>query len=223
MSPSEACGAPHGRTARALGECRGAPGERARPVADAFIRVAAGRAGRCALRRHGIDGATAALLLQRVLPEACPRFRLGHGEPIQRALKNVGRGMLIDHGLALGAAGIGGDQARSTAAVDSRSSHSAIGSSVKPAKLRAKARVDCARGPSVPSMLIGKPSTKPTARRSAASTRMRAASAPKRVRESSRPALQGAGPDRWPRRRWFWFRGPIRAARRAPEGAPPHP
>jgi hypothetical protein len=38
--------------------------------------------------------------------------------------------------------------ARSTAAVDSRSSHSAIGSSVRRARLRAKARVDCARGPS---------------------------------------------------------------------------
>src|SRR5664280_808812 len=35
---------------------------------------------------------------------------------------------------------------RSTAAVDSRSSHSAIGNSVSLAKLRAKARVDCARG-----------------------------------------------------------------------------
>ena len=38
--------------------------------------------------------------------------------------------------------------ARSTAAVDSRSSHSAIGSSVRVARLRAKARVDCARAPS---------------------------------------------------------------------------
>ena len=57
---------------------------------------------------------------------------------------------------------------RSTAAVESRSSHSAIGSSVSLAKLRAKARVDCARGPSLPSMLMGRPSTKPTALRSAA-------------------------------------------------------
>ena len=53
--------------------------------------------------------------------------------------------------------------ARSTAAVDSRSSQSAMGSSVNCAKLRAKARVDWARGPSDPSMLIGSPSTKPTA------------------------------------------------------------
>ena len=36
--------------------------------------------------------------------------------------------------------------ARSTAAVDSRSSHSAIGSAVSCARLRAKARVDWARG-----------------------------------------------------------------------------
>ena len=62
---------------------------------------------------------------------------------------------------------------RSTAAVDSRSSHSAIGNSVSLAKLRAKARVDCARGPSEPSMLIGRPSTKPTAERSAASASRR--------------------------------------------------
>ena len=34
------------------------------------------------------------------------------------------------------------------------------------ARLRAKARVDCARGPSLPSMLMGRPSTKPTALRS---------------------------------------------------------
>src|SRR6266480_3384466 len=53
---------------------------------------------------------------------------------------------------------------RSTAAVESRSSHSPIGKSVSLAKLRAKARVDCARGPSEPSMLIGRPSTKPTVR-----------------------------------------------------------
>ena len=62
-------------------------------------------------------------------------------------------------------------RSRSTAAVESRSSHSPIGSAVSLAKLRAKARVDCARGPSEPSMLIGRPSTKPAARRSAASAR----------------------------------------------------
>ena len=61
----------------------------------------------------------------------------------------------------------------STAAVDRRSSHNAIGSSVILPKLRAKARVDCARGPSLPSILIGKPSTKPTAERSAASASSR--------------------------------------------------
>ena len=65
---------------------------------------------------------------------------------------------------------------RSTAAVDSRSSHSAIGNSVSFSKLRAKARVDCARGPSEPSMLIGRPSTKPIALRSAASASSRLAS-----------------------------------------------
>ena len=58
---------------------------------------------------------------------------------------------------------------RSTAAVDSRSSQNAIGSSVSLTRLRAKARVDCARGPSLPSMLSGSPSTRPTACRSAAS------------------------------------------------------
>src|SRR5664280_808810 len=71
---------------------------------------------------------------------------------------------------------------RSTAAVDNRSSHSAIGNSVSLAKLRAKARVDCARGPSEPSMLTGRPSTKPMALRSAASARTRAASAANFVR-----------------------------------------
>src|SRR5947209_8952859 len=44
-----------------------------------------------------------------------------------------------------------------------------IGKAVSLDRLRAKARVDCARGPSVPSMLIGRPSTMPTAERSAAS------------------------------------------------------
>src|SRR5439155_1099956 len=68
---------------------------------------------------------------------------------------------------------------RSTAAVDSRSSHSAIGSSVRRARLRAKARVDCARGPSLPSMLTGSPSTNPVAFRSVASASRRAASAEK--------------------------------------------
>ena len=57
---------------------------------------------------------------------------------------------------------------RSTAAVESRSSHKPIARSVSLEKLRAKARVDCARGPSLASMLMGRPSTKPTALRSAA-------------------------------------------------------
>ena len=61
-------------------------------------------------------------------------------------------------------------KSRSTATVESRSSHRAIGKSVRLARLRAKERVDCARGPSDPSMLSGRPSTKPTARRSAASS-----------------------------------------------------
>src|SRR3954463_14243152 len=56
---------------------------------------------------------------------------------------------------------------RSTAAVERRSCHSAIGNWVNRARLRAKARVDCARGPSVPSMLTGRPSTKAAAWRSA--------------------------------------------------------
>src|SRR6516164_1506357 len=73
-------------------------------------------------------------------------------------------------------------RARSTAAVDSRSSHNAIGSSVNRARLRAKARVDWARGPSEPSMLTGSPSTRPAARRSAASANMRCASRVKRLR-----------------------------------------
>ena len=71
---------------------------------------------------------------------------------------------------------------RSTAAVDSRSSQSMIGKMVSLEKLRAKARVDCARGPSEPSMLIGRPSTKPTALRSAASASTRWASAVKALR-----------------------------------------
>ncbi len=71
---------------------------------------------------------------------------------------------------------------RSTAAVDSRSSQNAIGRSVNFSKLRAKARVDCARGPSEPSMLIGRPRTKPTAARSLASASRRLASAVKFLR-----------------------------------------
>ena len=66
---------------------------------------------------------------------------------------------------------------RSTAAVDSRSSHSAMARPVRLEKLRAKARVDCARGPSLPSMLMGSPSTKPTALRSPDIASSRAASA----------------------------------------------
>ena len=57
---------------------------------------------------------------------------------------------------------------RSTAAVESRSSHRPMARSVSLEKLRAKARVDCARGPSLASMLTGRPSTKPTALRSPA-------------------------------------------------------
>src|SRR5438270_8605651 len=72
--------------------------------------------------------------------------------------------------------------ARSTAAVESRSSHNAMARSVRPAKLRAKARVDCARGPSLPSMLMGSPSTKPTALRSPAIVSSRAASDLKALR-----------------------------------------
>ena len=66
---------------------------------------------------------------------------------------------------------------RSTAAVESRSSHSAMARPVRLEKLRAKARVDCARGPSLPSMLMGRPSTKPTALRSPDIASSRAASA----------------------------------------------
>src|SRR6266404_1656595 len=66
---------------------------------------------------------------------------------------------------------------RSTAAVDSRSSQSAMARPVRLEKLRAKARVDCARGPSLPSMLMGRPSTKPTTLRSLDIASSRAASA----------------------------------------------
>src|SRR3954447_2587997 len=50
--------------------------------------------------------------------------------------------------------------ARSTACVDQRSSQRSIGSSSGD-KLRAKARTDCVRGLSLPSMLSGSPMTKP--------------------------------------------------------------
>src|SRR6185437_2877115 len=51
---------------------------------------------------------------------------------------------------------------RVTAAVDSRSSHNRIGrAGARAAKLRAKARADCADGPSLPSMLSGRPTTIP--------------------------------------------------------------
>src|SRR5467141_1955740 len=71
---------------------------------------------------------------------------------------------------------------RSTATVESRSSHKAMARSVSFEKLRAKARVDCARGPSLASMLMGRPSTKPTALRSRATARRRAASDLKALR-----------------------------------------
>jgi hypothetical protein len=71
---------------------------------------------------------------------------------------------------------------RSTAKVESRSSHSAIGSGVNLPRLRAKARVDCARGPSLPSIFKGNPSTKPTPPRSPASTSRRLTSVEKLVR-----------------------------------------
>src|ERR1700716_3487981 len=71
---------------------------------------------------------------------------------------------------------------RSTAAVESRSSHRAMARSVSLEKLRAKARVDCARGPSLASMLMGRPSTKPKALRSPAMASRRAASALKALR-----------------------------------------
>ena len=57
-------------------------------------------------------------------------------------------------------------KARSAATVDRRSSQKAMGSGVSRSRLRAKARVDCARGPSLPSMLKGRPSTMPTSARS---------------------------------------------------------
>jgi len=48
---------------------------------------------------------------------------------------------------------------RSTAAVERRSSQNTMGIGESRAKFRAKARVDWQRGPSVPSMLTGSPST----------------------------------------------------------------
>src|SRR5438067_4815791 len=51
--------------------------------------------------------------------------------------------------------------ARSTAWVDHRSSHRSIGMSSCD-KLRANARTDCVRGPSLPSIFKGSPTTKPT-------------------------------------------------------------
>ena len=53
--------------------------------------------------------------------------------------------------------------ARSAAAVESRSSQKAKGSFVMGWRLRTKARVDCARGPSLPSMLTGSPTITPPA------------------------------------------------------------
>src|SRR5579871_4242131 len=50
---------------------------------------------------------------------------------------------------------------RVTAAVENRSSHIRMGSCERAEKLRAKARADCADGPSDPSMLSGRPTTSP--------------------------------------------------------------
>ena len=74
--------------------------------------------------------------------------------------------------------------ARSAATVESRSSQKVIGRSVRPARLRAKARVDCARGPSLPSMLRGRPSTSPPIRRAEARVSRVAASAANFVRRT---------------------------------------
>ena len=62
------------------------------------------------------------------------------------------------------------------AAVESRSSQNAIGNGKMRPRLRANDRVDCARGPSVPSIFNGRPSTSPTILRSSASAFSRSAS-----------------------------------------------
>lgn len=67
--------------------------------------------------------------------------------------------------------------ARVTAAVDNRSSQKRKGRSVSAAKLRTKARVDCARAPSLPSILSGRPTTKAATLNSSARASKCAASA----------------------------------------------
>src|SRR3990167_1497933 len=71
---------------------------------------------------------------------------------------------------------------RSIATVERRSSHIATGKGTIRARLRAKALVDCALAPSLPSILRGKPRTNPTAERSLASRASSAASAVNFVR-----------------------------------------
>jgi hypothetical protein len=68
--------------------------------------------------------------------------------------------------------------------VDSRSSQNPIGSGVSRSRLRAKARVDWQRGPSVPSMLSGNPITSPAISRARAISISRPASAVNFVRRT---------------------------------------
>ena len=65
--------------------------------------------------------------------------------------------------------------------------------------------------PSLPSMLIGRPSTKPTALRSAASASKRVGVGVKTLRQSSRRRWRRGGPGRRPPRRWFWCRDRARS------------
>ena len=115
-------------------------------------------------------------------------------QAVERALQDQRGGHLVDH-LRRGAGARHRPPAASARrpAVDSRSSHSRIGSGGEPARLRAKARVAWARGPCEPSRLSGSPITKPPTPCSAASASRRAASAANLLRaQCGEPRGDGA-------------------------------
>ena len=129
-------------------------------IADAFLETRLGKPWRTTYgmldSRFDAKG-----VRQLPLPGSADR-RSELRQPVQRALQDVGGGHLVDDLGAALAAGVGleeraGDGGGRQALVpeDDRAGRSA------PARLRAKARVACTRGPSEPSMLSGRPRTRP--------------------------------------------------------------
>ena len=135
--------------------------------------------------------------------------------PVERALQDVGGRHLVDDLGAALAAGVRLDQRagarrRSTGARPRRRS----GRPATAARLRTKARVAWARGPSLPSMLSGRPSTRAAGLALGEDRQERPRRRELRAARWSRAASRSAGPGRRARGRWSWCRGRGRAARR---------